>query len=65
MARDLVREEGILAGGSSGSAMHAALEHAQGLDASKTLVVMLPDAGSKYVTKMFNDDWMRQKGFLA
>jgi cystathionine beta-synthase len=65
MARELVRNEGILAGGSSGSAMHAALEHAKGLDASKILVVILPDAGSKYVTKMYNDDWMHQKGFIA
>lgn len=65
MARELVRNEGILAGGSSGSAMHAALEHAKGLDESKTLVVILPDAGSKYVTKMYNDEWMRQKRFLA
>ena len=64
-ARELVRNEGILAGGSSGSAMHAALEHAKGLDASKTLVVILPDAGAKYVTKMYSDDWMREKGFLA
>ena len=65
MARELVRHEGILAGGSSGSAMHAALEHARGLDESKTLVVILPDAGSKYVTKMYNDEWMHQKGFLS
>ena len=65
MARELVRNEGILAGGSSGSAMHAALEHAKGLDASKTLVVILPDAGAKYVTKMYSDDWMQEKGFLA
>jgi cystathionine beta-synthase len=65
MARELVRHEGIFAGGSSGSAMHVALEHAKGLDESKTLVVILPDAGAKYVTKMFNDEWMHQKGFLS
>ena len=64
-ARELVRKEGILAGGSSGAAVHAALEHAKGLDESKTLVVILPDAGSKYVTKMYSDDWMREKGFLG
>lgn len=65
VGRELAREEGILAGGSSGSALHAALEHAKSLDESKTMVVILPDAGSKYVTKMYNDDWMRDKGFLA
>lgn len=64
VARELARKEGILAGGSSGSAVHAALEHAKGLDPSKTMVVILPDAGSKYISKMFDDDWMREKGFL-
>lgn len=63
-ARELAREEGILAGGSSGSALYAALEHAERLDDSAVVVVILPDAGSKYVTKMYNDNWMRQKGFL-
>lgn len=62
--RELAQEEGILAGGSSGSALFAALVHARGLDESKTLVVILPDAGSKYVTKMYSDEWMRDKGFL-
>ncbi len=64
MGREMAREEGILAGGSSGSAMYAALEHARGLDENKTVVVILPDTGSKYVTKMYNDEWMREKGFL-
>jgi cystathionine beta-synthase len=64
VARELARKEGILAGGSSGSALHAALEHAKKLDESKTMVVILPDAGAKYISKMFNDDWMREKGFL-
>ncbi len=64
VGRELAREEGILAGGSSGSALHAALEHAQKLDESKVLVVILPDAGAKYVTKMFDDEWMKAKGFL-
>ncbi len=64
VARELARKEGILAGGSSGSALHAALEHAKQLDQSKTMVVILPDAGAKYISKMFNDEWMREKGFL-
>ncbi len=64
VARELARKEGILAGGSSGSALHAALEHAKRLDQSKTMVVILPDGGAKYISKMFNDGWMRGKGFL-
>ena len=64
MGRELAREEGILAGGSSGSALHAALEHSKDLDESKTVVVILPDAGAKYVSKMYNDEWMREKGFI-
>jgi cystathionine beta-synthase len=64
VARELARKEGILAGGSSGSAVHGALEHAKKLDESKTVVVILPDAGAKYISKVFNDDWMRAKGFL-
>ncbi|MGD8727842.1 MAG: cysteine synthase family protein [Gemmatimonadales bacterium] len=62
--RELARTEGILAGGSSGAAVYAALEHAKGLDASQTVVVMLPDAGAKYISKMYSDDWMQEQGFL-
>jgi len=64
VARDLARKEGILAGGSSGSIVAAALKHGKQLDSDKVMVVILPDAGSKYISKMFNDDWMREKGFL-
>jgi len=64
VARDLTRKEGILAGGSSGTIIAAALEHGKQLDSDKVMVVILPDAGSKYISKMFNDDWMREKGFL-
>lgn len=63
-ARDLTRKEGIFAGGSSGSAVHVALKHAEGLDSGKTIVVILPDSGLKYISKVFNDDWMREKGFI-
>lgn len=62
--RQLARTEGMLAGGSSGAAIHVALEHARNLDEDKVVVVILPDSGSKYISKMFNDDWMREKGFL-
>lgn len=66
MTRRLVREEGIFAGGSSGSAVwgavHYAREHKLGLD--DVMVVLLPDTGSRYLSKVFDDDWMRENGFL-
>lgn len=62
--RELAHKEGIMAGGSAGAAVYAALEHAKKLDAGKTMVVILPDSGQKYISKMFNDEWMREKGFL-
>lgn len=64
VARDLARKEGLLAGGSSGSIVAAALKHAAHLDTDAVVVIILPDSGSKYISKMFNDDWMRENGFL-
>lgn len=64
MARRLVREEGIFAGGSSGAAVVGALKVAKDLDEDKTIVVILPDSGSRYLSKIFNDDWMRENNFL-
>jgi len=64
MTRELTRKEGIFGGGSSGAAVHVALKHAAGLGEDKTVVVILPDGGAKYISKIFNDDWMREKGFL-
>ena len=63
-ARRLVREEAILAGGSAGTAVFAALEVAKDLDDSALVVVLLPDSGRSYLSKIFNDEWMRQNGFL-
>jgi cystathionine beta-synthase len=63
-ARRLAREEGIVAGGSSGSALAGALRVAERLDESDTLVVILPDSGRSYTDKMFNDEWMQEQGFL-
>jgi cystathionine beta-synthase len=63
-ARRITREEGILAGVSSGTAMFAALEAAKDLDASALVVVLLPDSGKSYLSKLYNDEWMRQNGFL-
>lgn len=64
MARRLVREEGILAGGSSGSAVCAALKVCENLSEDKVVVVILPDTGRNYMSKIFNDEWMKEKGFL-
>ncbi len=64
MARRLVREEGLFVGGSSGSAVSAALRLAKTIDKKKNIVVILPDSGSRYLSKIFNDDWMKENGFL-
>ena len=64
MARRLAREEGIFAGGSSGSAVWAALRLAADIDAGKNIVVILPDSGDRYLSKFYNDEWMKKNGFL-
>jgi hypothetical protein len=65
MTRRLTREEGILAGGSSGSALVAALRVAEEVDDPEALVVvLLPDTGRNYLSKIFNEEWMRSNGFL-
>jgi cystathionine beta-synthase len=65
-ARRLTREEGILIGGSGGLAVHAALETARRIDdPDALLVVLLPDSGRGYLSKIYNDDWMRENGFLS
>lgn len=63
-ARRLAREEGILAGGSSGTALAAALRFARRLDRPRYIVVLLPDTGRNYLSKMYSDAWMRENGFL-
>ena len=63
-ARRITREEGILAGVSSGTAMFAALQVAAELDERALIVVLLPDSGKSYLSKLYNDEWMRQNGFL-
>jgi cystathionine beta-synthase len=63
--RRLAQLEGILAGGSGGLAVHAALEVAKGVDDPDALiVVILPDGGRSYLSKVYSDSWMRQYGFL-
>jgi len=65
MARRLVREEGIFAGGSSGSAVAGAVRYAidRELGAGDLVVVLLPDSGNRYLSKVFDDDWIREHGF--
>lgn len=65
MARDLVRQEGLFVGGSSGAAVAGAIKYAKKLSEPKNIVVLLCDGASKYLSKIFNDDWMRENGFLA
>jgi cystathionine beta-synthase len=62
--RRLTREEGILVGGSSGTAMFAALEVAKELDERAMILVLFADSGRSYLSKIFNDEWMRQNGYL-
>lgn len=62
MTRRLAREEGLLVGGSCGMAAHAALQIAEE-DHDALVVVILPDSGRGYLSKVFNDDWLRETGF--
>ena len=64
MTRRLAREEGLLVGGSCGMAVVAALRVAQDLPADAVVVVLLPDSGRGYLSKIFNDEWMQSYGFL-
>jgi cystathionine beta-synthase len=64
MARRLTREEGVLVGGSCGTAVVAALEVARELDETKTIVVVLPDTGRNYLSKVYSDTWLLQYGLM-
>ena len=66
MTRRLVREEAIFAGNSAGAAVAGALKYAaeRDLGPDKTVVVLLPDSGSRYLSKVFDDNWMRENRFL-
>ncbi len=65
MARRLVREEGLFCGGSSGSNVHIAVKLAKQMGKGKTIVTVLPDNGSRYITKFLQDGWMKDYGFLG
>lgn len=64
-ARRLSREEGLFVGWSSGSAIHGALEYArENLKKDDVMVILLPDHGTRYLAKVYNDQWMKDHGFL-
>ncbi len=65
ITRRLAREEGLLVGGSCGMAVAAALRISQKLTKDDVVVVLLPDGGRGYLSKIFNDDWMASYGFLS
>ncbi len=64
VARELLRKEGILAGSSSGTLLAAALRYCREQTEPKRVVSLVPDSGNKYLSKMFNDYWMADQGFI-
>lgn len=64
MARRLIREEGLFCGGSSGGMTHVAVNIAKQLGPGKKVITILPDSGTRYVTKYLSDEWMKMHGFL-
>jgi cystathionine beta-synthase len=64
-ARRLVKEEGIFCGGSAGSALAATMQYGARLTPVHLLVVLLPDSGSRYLSKFYDDKWMRENGFMT
>jgi cystathionine beta-synthase len=62
--RRLAREEGLLVGGSCGTAVFAALQISQNLTENDVVVVLLPDGGRGYLSKMYSEEWMRDNGFI-
>ena len=65
--RALARKEGLFVGGSCGAAVWGAVEYAKNAKLTKddVVVIVLPDSGTRYVSKVYNDEWMRQNGFLS
>jgi cystathionine beta-synthase len=63
-ARRLAREEGLLVGGSGGTAVWALLQVAERFDADATLVTLIPDSGRGYLSKVYDDNWLMEYGFL-
>ena len=64
MTRRLLQEEGIYAGGSSGSAVVGAIRYAESLDKPERILVILPDSGNRYASKIYNEAWMQEMGYI-
>lgn len=64
MTRRLLKQEGIYAGGSAGGAVLGAIKYAKKLKEPKKILVLLHDSGNRYASKIFNDDWMSDNGYL-
>ena len=62
--RKLARQEGIFAGGSAGSVVHVALQRAQSLGEDAVMVIVIPDTGARYLSKIYSDNWMRENQYL-
>src|SRR5437899_9798289 len=63
VARRLVKMEGLFTGGSGGGCISAALQVAKGLGPKDFIVAFLPDTGMRYLSKVYNDEWMRERGY--
>jgi cystathionine beta-synthase len=64
LTRQLARSEGIFAGGSAGSALFAAFKAAEKLTENDVMVIIIPDSGTRYLSKIYNENWMRENQFL-
>ncbi|MCS5664089.1 MAG: cysteine synthase family protein [Flavobacteriales bacterium] len=64
MTRRLLQEEGIYSGGSSGSAVVGAIRYAESLEKPERILVILPDSGNRYASKIYKEDWMREMGYI-
>lgn len=64
MTRALLKQEGIYTGGSGGAAVVGAIKYAKKLKTPKKILVVLPDSGNRYTSKIFNDEWMMSKGYI-
>lgn len=64
MTRALLKQEGIYTGGSGGAAVVGAIKYAKTLKEPKKILVILPDSGNRYTSKIYNDEWMMSKGYI-
>ena len=61
----MARDEGIFCGGSTGTAVHGGLQVAKELGPGKLVVIILADSGDRYLSKCFDDDWLKDMGYLS